>query len=64
MKSFSLSISDEMPGVLKDPEFKHLHVQELHPTFGAEIDGVNLSNASDDEFSEILAAMAKVKNSC
>jgi len=53
-----------MPGVLKDPEFKHLHVQELHPTFGAEIDGVNLSNASDDEFSEILAAMAKVKNSC
>jgi len=50
-----------MPGLLKNSEFKHLQIRELHPTFGAEIDGVDLANASDEEFQEVLAAMAKVR---
>jgi hypothetical protein len=42
-------------------EFKTFRVKELHPTFGAEIEGVNFPNPSDEQFQEILAAMAKVR---
>jgi hypothetical protein len=42
-------------------EFKHIQVQELHPTFGAEIKGVDFSKpVSDEVFAEILAAITKV----
>ncbi|PGH01221.1 hypothetical protein AJ79_07992 [Helicocarpus griseus UAMH5409] len=37
---------------------KAITVQKLHPTFGAEVRGVDFSNISDEIFSEILAVMA------
>jgi alpha-ketoglutarate-dependent 2,4-dichlorophenoxyacetate dioxygenase len=52
-----------MPGLLIDPEteFKTLKIKELHPTFAAEIEGVDFSKPiPDDVFNEILAASAKV----
>ena len=42
-------------------EFKHLQITHLHPTFGAEILGVDFSKHIPDEvFEEILKASAKV----
>jgi alpha-ketoglutarate-dependent 2,4-dichlorophenoxyacetate dioxygenase len=41
-------------------EFKTISVKELHPTFGAEIQGVEFPDPSEEQFEEILAAMAKV----
>lgn len=52
-----------MPGVLQAAPFKTIKVVELHPTFGAEIQGVDFSCISDESFSEILAALAKVASS-
>ena len=49
-----------MPGILKH-DFKHIEVKELHPTFAAEIEGVDFGNITDDVFAEILAASAKVR---
>ena len=44
-----------------DPrQFKTIRVKELHPTFGAEIEGVDFPKPSDEQFEEIIAAMAKV----
>jgi alpha-ketoglutarate-dependent 2,4-dichlorophenoxyacetate dioxygenase len=40
--------------------FKTFRVKELHPTFGAEIEGVNFSNPGREQFEELLQAMAKV----
>jgi hypothetical protein len=41
--------------------FKTLSIKELHPTFGAEVSGVDFSqNIPDDVFEEILKAMAQV----
>lgn len=42
-------------------EFKTFRVKELHPNFGAELEGVDFPNPSDEQFQEILAAMAKVR---
>ncbi|KAG9228180.1 alpha-ketoglutarate-dependent 2,4-dichlorophenoxyacetate dioxygenase [Amylocarpus encephaloides] len=40
-------------------EFKHLKITPLHPTFGAEVEGVNFEEEiSDEVFQEILAASA------
>ena len=52
----SVSSSKEAPSTA----FKHLQIKGLHPTFAAEATGVDLANASEEEFQEILAAMAKV----
>ena len=41
--------------------FKTIHVKELHPTFGAEVEGVDFPNPSEEQFRELLAAMAKVR---
>ena len=52
-----------MPGLLLTPEtdFKTLKIKKLHPTFAAEIDGVDFSKPiPDDVFREVLAASAKV----
>lgn len=52
-----------MPGLLLTPEteFKTLKIKKLHPTFAAEIEGVDFSKPiPDDVFNEILAASAKV----
>ena len=43
-----------------EPEFKTLTVNKLHPTFAAEVEGVDFQNLSDEQFEEILMAMAKV----
>ncbi|KAF2846422.1 alpha-ketoglutarate-dependent 2,4-dichlorophenoxyacetate dioxygenase [Plenodomus tracheiphilus IPT5] len=40
-------------------DFKTFSVTELHPTFGAEIEGVNFPNPSEEQFKELLQAMAK-----
>ncbi|KAI0193095.1 alpha-ketoglutarate-dependent 2,4-dichlorophenoxyacetate dioxygenase [Astrocystis sublimbata] len=51
-----------MPGLLNEenePQFKTIEVKKLHPTFAAEVSGVNFDNVSDEQFSEIVAAMAK-----
>lgn len=53
-----------MPGLLNDEEeqpFETIKVKQLHPTFAAEISGVNFENLSEEQFSDILAAMAKVR---
>ncbi len=50
-----------MPGLLTEPDFKHITVTPLHPTFIAEIQGVDFSKAIEPEvFIEIHAALAKV----
>ncbi|KAI0182883.1 alpha-ketoglutarate-dependent 2,4-dichlorophenoxyacetate dioxygenase [Xylaria flabelliformis] len=48
-----------MPGLLEEPEFKTIEVKKLHPTFAAEVSGVNFDDVSEEQFSEILAAMTK-----
>lgn len=41
--------------------FKRISIQELHPTFGAEVDGLDLSKpVEEDVFQEILEAITKV----
>lgn len=50
-----------MPGVTTGPSFKLINIKELHPTFGAEISGVDFSKPVDDDvFQEVLAAITKV----
>ncbi|KAF2965101.1 hypothetical protein GQX73_g8488 [Xylaria multiplex] len=50
-----------MPGLVQEEKqpFKTFQVKELHPTFAAEITGVSFDDVSEEQFSEILAAMAK-----
>jgi len=44
---------------LLDPPYKTLSVRELHPTFGAEVHGVDFQNLSEEGFQEIVAVLAK-----
>ncbi|KAF1830146.1 alpha-ketoglutarate-dependent 2,4-dichlorophenoxyacetate dioxygenase [Decorospora gaudefroyi] len=39
--------------------FKTFRIKELHPNFGAEIEGVDFPNPSERQFRELLQAMAK-----
>ncbi|KAI1757929.1 alpha-ketoglutarate-dependent 2,4-dichlorophenoxyacetate dioxygenase [Xylaria castorea] len=51
-----------MPGLVKEEEesrFKTIEVKKLHPTFAAEVSGVNFNDVSEEQFSEILTAMTK-----
>ncbi|OQU99683.1 hypothetical protein CLAIMM_05283 [Cladophialophora immunda] len=48
-----------MGSYAEEPEFKTITIQKLHPTFAAEVEGVDFQNLSDEQFNEILAAMAK-----
>ncbi|KIW19435.1 hypothetical protein PV08_00007 [Exophiala spinifera] len=51
-----------MPGILSNPkaDFDHIIVKRLHPTFAAELSGVDFSKPlSDDLFREILAAVTE-----
>ncbi|KAJ5820440.1 alpha-ketoglutarate-dependent 2-4-dichlorophenoxyacetate dioxygenase [Penicillium riverlandense] len=50
-----------MPGLTQtSATFQHITVTELHPTFGAEVSGVDFSRpVEDDVFQEILAAINK-----
>ena len=44
-----------------DNDFKHIQVRGLHPTFGAEVHGVDFSKpVPEDVFSEIYKAITKV----
>jgi hypothetical protein len=44
-----------------DNDFKHIRVRRLHPTFGAEVHGVDFSKpVPEDVFSEIYKAITKV----
>jgi alpha-ketoglutarate-dependent 2,4-dichlorophenoxyacetate dioxygenase len=44
----------------EEPEFKTIKINKLHPTFAAEVEGINFQDLSDEQFIEILVAMAKV----
>ncbi|KAI1074211.1 taurine catabolism dioxygenase [Whalleya microplaca] len=48
-----------MPGLTEESPLKTIAVKELHPTFAAEITGVNFQDLSEEQFSETIAAMAK-----
>ena len=50
-----------MPGIVKEDTFKTITVNELHPTFAAEVSGVDFQNLSEEQFQEIMEAMAKVR---
>lgn len=49
-----------MSGLVQETPLKTLAARELHPTFAAEIEGVNFDNLSDEQLAEIKDAMAKV----
>ena len=51
-----------MPGLVQEDQMsEQLDIRPLHPTFGAEINGLNLTNISDGAFEQIMAAMAKAR---
>lgn len=53
-----------MPGLKENPPFSHISITALHPTFGAEISGVDFSQPVESHvFEEILAAISKVSGS-
>jgi len=60
----------EMPSAIEEsstgsppfPSFKTITIKELHPTFGAEVQGVNFPDPSEEQFQEILHAMTKLTN--
>lgn len=54
-----LSASVTMPTL--PVSFAHINITELHPTFGAEIHGVDFTHPVEEKvFQEILAALSKV----
>lgn len=52
----------KMPGIIQEPSPEGLTIKELHPSFGAEIEGVDFENLSEAQFVEIKSAMAKVRS--
>ncbi|KAI5866003.1 taurine catabolism dioxygenase [Durotheca rogersii] len=48
-----------MPGLIQQSPFRTITVRELHPTYAAEVTGVNFQDLSEEQFQEINAAMAK-----
>lgn len=50
-----------MPALATDSTFNYITVKNLHPTFGAEISGIDFSKPLPDEvFGEVFAAAKKV----
>jgi hypothetical protein len=50
-----------MPGVIQNSSQDSLiKLKELHPTFGAEIEDLNLATISDTDFKTVLELMSKV----
>jgi alpha-ketoglutarate-dependent 2,4-dichlorophenoxyacetate dioxygenase len=50
-----------MPGLPTSPIFNHITLKKLHPTFGAEIIGVDFSQpVPKGVFNEILTAITQV----
>lgn len=50
-----------MGSYAEESRFKTITVTEVHPTFAAEIEGVDWKNLSEEQFKEIFAALAKVR---
>jgi alpha-ketoglutarate-dependent 2,4-dichlorophenoxyacetate dioxygenase len=49
-----------MPGRVQESPYNRIPGKELHPTFGAEISGIDFSQPIDDEtFHEVLEAISK-----
>jgi hypothetical protein len=49
-----------MPGLLQEPQFEHVKIKEIGPTFAAEVEGVDFSQDIPQEvFDEILKAITK-----
>ncbi|KAK6837032.1 taurine catabolism dioxygenase [Apiospora arundinis] len=59
MKQASNYSGSKMPGIIETPSSETIKVRELHPTFAAEITGVDFRDVSEEQFAEIIAAMAK-----
>ena len=52
-----------MPGRFQESRYNHIAVEQLHPTFGAEISGIEFSQPVDDEtFQEVLQAISQVSH--
>ena len=49
-----------MPSAISEPQWKTITAKETHPSFCAEIEGVDFQNLSDEQMTEVLEAMAKV----
>lgn len=49
-----------MSSILTKDTYDTISIEELHPTFAAEVRGVDFQNLSDTQLAEILAALAKV----
>ncbi|OCL11759.1 alpha-ketoglutarate-dependent 2,4-dichlorophenoxyacetate dioxygenase [Glonium stellatum] len=50
-----------MPGLIEVPQFKTITVKELHPTFAAEVEGVDFQNLTEEQFREVVAAVTKTE---
>lgn len=49
-----------MPGLIQEPQFKHISIKEIDTTFAAEVEGVDFSQEIPQEiFDEIFAAITK-----
>lgn len=49
-----------MASTVETPEFKRISVHGLHPTFVAEIRGIDFTDVDDETLSEIKEAIHKV----
>jgi hypothetical protein len=62
--SFTTNIT-KMAGRIQDPQFHHITIKEIGPTFAAEVEGVDFSqDIPQDVFDEILGAITKVSDPC
>lgn len=53
-----------MPGLIQEPQFKHITIKEIGPTFAAEVEGVDFSqDLPQDVFDEIAKAITKASYS-
>ena len=54
-----------MPHAEESVPYQHIWVKELHPTFGAEVFGIDFSKPVPPEvFAEVKAAITKVLHLC
>lgn len=52
-----------MPVSQQDDSYETITVKALHPTFAAEVQGVDFSQLSNKQLDEVVAALAKVRTS-
>jgi hypothetical protein len=50
-----------MTGVITRDTYNTIAIKELHPNFAAEVQGVNFQDLSEEQFQEVLSALAKVR---